>query len=195
MNTVERIVACFFQIVRRCLTASDIKVPNGNNRQFDLLAANLRDGLNYHVEAGVTHAENWCPTPDTIEKLFRQKFFGVPKPREGANTDHAKGKSYLQHIKSAYAHYGFDFETVSRVWCCWSVRDGVPAEVADRLCSIAREYSVAKSTCEVLSLRDDVIPALTSAVGTSNYDDDVLRMLSLLEQQRIQTEKRHRKVP
>ena len=80
------------------------------------------------------------------------------------------------------------------MWCCWSVRDGAPAEVADRLCLVAREYDVTNPTCEVLSLRDDVIPALISKVGTSNYDDDVLRMLSLLEQQRIQTAKRHRKL-
>lgn len=190
MNTVERIVACYFQLVRGCLIASDIKVPNGNNRQFDLLAANLRLGLNYHVEAGVTHAENWCPTPDAIEKLFRQKFFGVPKPRDGANTDHAKGKSYLLHVKKAYERYGLDFGKVSRVWCCWSVRDGEPSKVADRLCSVAREYGVDSPTCEVLSLRDDVIPALTREIGTSNYDDDVLRMFSLLEQRRIQTQKR-----
>ena len=167
MNTVERIVACYFQIVRSCLTASDIKVPHGNNRQFDILAANLRTGPRYHVEAGVTHSENWCPTPDIIENLFRQKFSGVPKPREGTNTDHAKGKSYLQHIKSAYDLYGFDFQTLSRVWCCWSVRYGAPATVADRLCSVAREYGVTNPTCEVLSSRDDVIPTLISEVSDS----------------------------
>ena len=142
----------------------------------------------------MTHSENWCPTPDIIESLFRQKFSGVPKPREGTNTDHAKGKSSLQHIKSAYDLYGFDFQTLSRVWCCWSVRYGAPATVADRLCSVAREYGVTNPTCAVLSLRDDVIPALINKVGTSNYDDDVLRMLSLLEQKRIQTAKRHRKL-
>lgn len=189
MNTVERIVACYFQIVRHCLTASDIKVPRGNNRQFDLLAGDFRTGKLYHVEASVTHEENWCPTPAQIETLFRQKFFGVPKPREGENTDHAKKKTYLPQIKAAYQQYGFDFQKLSRVWCCWVVHAGQPDEVEQRLGSIAREYEVAEPNCEVLSLRDRVLPELTDAVGKSNYDDDVLRMVSLLEQRRKQLER------
>jgi hypothetical protein len=190
MNTVERIVACYFQIVRRCLIAGDIKVRQGNNRQFDLLAANLRTGERYHIEAGVTHEENWCPTPATIETLFRQKFFGVPKPKDGPNTDHKRGKTYLPHIKEAYKEHGFDFQSLSRVWCCWKVRDGESGDVAQRLQAVAREYGVVEPTCEVLSLRDQVLPELTRSIGSSNYDDDVLRMLSLLEQRRRQTDEK-----
>lgn len=188
MNTVEHIVDCYFQLVRGCFTRADVKVPGGNNRQFDILAANIVDGASYHVEASVTHELNWCPTPEQLRTSFRQKFFGVPRPKEGANTDHAKGKSYLPKIRAAYASLGLDYQSLRRVWCCWVVRDGVPHEVEEQLVKICTEFGVKSPVCEVLSLRDQVMPELTDAIGRSNYDDDVLRMMSLLEQRRAQLE-------
>jgi hypothetical protein len=193
VNTVERMVAAYFQLVRGCLTASDVKVLHGNNRQFDLLAYDLRSGRGYHVEAGVTHEMSWCPTPRKIETLFKQKFFGVPKPKEGKNTDHAKKKTYLPQIKLAYRSYGFSFQTLSRVWCCWTVKNGTPEEVGDRLRRLAKRYGVSRPSCELLSLRDTVIPELTNAVGRSNYDDDILRMVSLFEQREKQIEAAEKK--
>jgi hypothetical protein len=189
VNTVERIVACYFQLHRGCLIASDVKVAGGNNRQFDLLAADLRNGKRYHVESSVTHQQNWCPTPAEIEKRFVQKFFGVPRPKPGRNTDHARSKSYLAEIQDAYRQYGFDFHAVTRVWCCWQVRNGEAADVAERLRRIAKDRHIRRPDCEVLSLRDDVLPQLAGAIGRSNYDDDVLRMMSLVEQRRMQVEK------
>jgi hypothetical protein len=62
--------------------------------------------------------------------------------------------------------------------------------VAERDGEIAGEYGVTDAKCELLSLRDRVIPELTDAIGSSNYDDDVLRMISLLEQRRRQAESR-----
>ena len=190
MNTVERIVACYFQLVRKCLTGSDIKVLRGNNRQFDLLAFNVPTGAQYHIETGVTHEENWCPTPAEIATRFQEKFFGVPKPRKGRNTDFAKKKSYLPAIKETYSLYGFDYERMTRVWCCWTVRDGSPEEVAEELRALAGKRGVRKPRCEVISMRDTVIPQLTRAIGKSNYEDDVLRMISLLEQRRVQVGRR-----
>jgi len=45
---------------------------------------------------------------------------------------------------------------------------------------------------QVVSLRDEILPALMANVGTANYDDDVLRMFSLVKQSEVQRE-RHRK--
>src|SRR5260370_9453483 len=150
MNTVERIVACYFQRVRRCWTVSDVKVQGGNNRQFDLLAVSLPNGPKYHVESGVTHEENWCPTYEQLETLFRQKYFGVPRPKGGKNTDHEKKKTYLPSIKQAYALYDFDFLEGARVWCSWSLKDGVTSVAAERLKRIAQEYGITEPVCEVL---------------------------------------------
>jgi len=189
MNTVERIVARYFEMVRQCLTVSDVKVPNGNNRQFDLLAMNLIEGTQYHVESGVTHEKSWWPTLAKIEKLAREKFFGVPKPpKQPAKKNQVKKESYLLEIKKAYGLYGFEFQSLRRVCCCWTLKDCTPIDLERRLAEIAREFGVANAQCEVLSLRDQVIPELTNVVGRSNYDDDVLRMLSLLEQRRLQSQ-------
>jgi len=39
----------------------------------------------------------------------------------------------------------------------------------------------------VVSFRDEIIPALFDKVSTTNYEDDSLRMLSLLKQYQKQT--------
>lgn len=187
MNTVERIVARYFEMVRRCLTVADVKVPNGNNRQFDLLALNPVDGVQYHVESGVTHEKSWWPTLEKMEKLAREKFFGVPKPPKQTAQGTKVGKEYLPAIKQAYELYGFQFASVNRVLCCWTLKNDNSAKIEEHLRKIAEdEFGIQEARFEILSLRDAVIPELTSAVGKSNYDDDVLRMLSLLEQRRIQ---------
>jgi len=98
MNTVERIVACYFQMVRRCLTASDVKVPPGNNRQFDLLAC-VRSGDQYHIEAGVTNELNWCPTLPKTRNLVPSEVLRSAETQAGTNTDHAKKKRYLRQIR------------------------------------------------------------------------------------------------
>jgi hypothetical protein len=55
MNTVELIVESYFRLCRSCFTYPDLKVPGGNNRQLDLLAYNVREEAQYHVEMSVTH--------------------------------------------------------------------------------------------------------------------------------------------
>lgn len=195
MNTVERIVAAYFQMARKCLTVSDVKVDAGNNRQFDLLACNLKTGTQYHVEVGVTHELNWCPDLDKVRDTCRQKFFGVPRPKDGENTDHKKEKSYLKPIKATYQAYGFNFDALTRVYCCWVLSGATAEEGQSAMKEVATEFGVTEPAVELLSLRDVVIPELTTAVGSSNYDDDILRTLSLLGQREKQLEKAAKKVP
>jgi hypothetical protein len=40
---------------------------------------------------------------------------------------------------------------------------------------------------ELLSMRDEVLPKLSESIGTSNYDNDILRTISLISQYRKQT--------
>ena len=90
MNTAEHIVESYFRLCRGCFTITDRKVKNGNNRQLDILAYNVKEKLQFHIEVGVTHRLNWAPTREDLRLYFEHKFFGAPPKREskgGAATD------------------------------------------------------------------------------------------------------------
>lgn len=40
---------------------------------------------------------------------------------------------------------------------------------------------------EVLGLRDFILPELADAIGTANYDDEILRTLGFVKQRELQT--------
>jgi hypothetical protein len=157
-----------------------MKVINGNNRQIDLLAVNLNTNEQYHVEVSVTHQENWCPTPEDLFTEFEKKYFGAPTKRAGKNTDYALGKSYKKQIYKTYESVGINPKNIKRVWVCWTVVD------ADNIDHQMKQYCEKKGlknkAIEILSFRDVIIPSLMKRVATSNYEDDVLRTLSLLQQ-------------
>jgi hypothetical protein len=180
MNTTERIVESYFRLCRGCFTYPDLKVSGGNNRQLDLLAFNLRRNEQYHVETSVTHELSWRATWDGLEKKFEGKYFGAPQQRDGANTDFARGKSYLAEIQRAYKSVGFTPGRVQRVWVTWVVPQD--EEFADLLKRYCKSKRIGRCPIQVISFRDEVLPSLLSAVGKSNYNDDVLRTLSLLRQ-------------
>ncbi|MCW8880277.1 MAG: hypothetical protein OQK04_11535 [Kangiellaceae bacterium] len=182
MNTTESIVESYFRLVRDCFTQPDVKVIKGNNRQLDLLAYNIQERKSYHVEVSVTHCRQWCPTPEELKGNFDRKFFGLPSKKKGDNTDYVKGKTYTESIKKTYKSLGLDYESINRVWVCWTVKD------ADRLELELREYckKLRIPLVEVVSFRDEVIPSLMDKVSTSNYEDDSLRTLSLLRQYELQ---------
>jgi hypothetical protein len=81
MNAVEQIVEIYFQKILNCLTHPDIKVEKGNNRQFDLLAYNIKTKKAYHIESSVKHELRWNPTIDELMELIRFKFFGTLKEK------------------------------------------------------------------------------------------------------------------
>lgn len=180
MNTSEKIVESYFRLCRDCFTMADIKVINGNNRQIDLLAVNLNTNEQFHVEVGVTHQIHWCPTPKILFSEFEKKYFGTPPQREGKNTDYAKGKTYEKQIYKTYEAVGLNLKNIKRVWVCWTVVD------ADNIDHLMEQYckkrGLNKDSIEILSFRDVIIPSLMKKVATSNYEDDVLRTLSLLQQ-------------
>lgn len=183
MNAAEHIVEAYFRLCRKCFTYPDVKVERGNNRQLDLLAVNLRDNSQYHVEVGVTHRLNWNAGLDDLLPAFERKFFGRPAEREGENTDHARGKLYLDQINDTYRMVGFSPEAIRRIWVCWVLLDSAGHDV--HLAS----YSQGKNLVipiEILSLRDDVLPQLMSLVGTANYGDEILRTLSFIQQKDLQ---------
>lgn len=188
MNTTEHLVEIYFR-QQGCFTVSDVKVENGNNRQFDLLAFNQNTRLSYHIEVSVVHGERWAPSLDEIKAKIWQKFFGEPEnTRPGnPNTDFSKGKTYLGSIKATYQKFGIDYDEVKRVWCTWCLNDVNKQEVEDWKESLALKYKINKDKFEILSFRDEVLPQLIKNVGTAYYEDELLRMLSLIKQYNKQT--------
>ncbi|MGD1002685.1 MAG: hypothetical protein ABSA67_18505 [Candidatus Brocadiia bacterium] len=184
MNATEHIVELYFRICRKCFTMRDVKVLNGNNRQIDLLAYSVLTQDQYHIEVGVTHCPEFCSSAQGLTSEFDAKFFGKPPQRKGKNTDYAKGKTYEKKICDTYASVGFTPEKVQCIWCCWIVPN------ASELDGVLQEYAkTSKHSVTVLSFRDEVLPELQNLIGTSNYEDEVLRTLSLLHQQLRQTTK------
>lgn len=183
MNAAEHIVEAYFRLCRKCFTLTDLKVIKGNNRQFDLLAFNLRENLTFHVEVGVTHRPNWAPTIAQLESSFEKKFFGSVPKRDGKSsgkTDHEKGKTYFDQIQSTYRAVGIDPDKVQRVWVCWIVKgkqnnEPITLDIISKTQN--RQFIV-----EVLSMRDLLLPKLQNEIGTSNYDDEVLRTLGFVKQ-------------
>lgn len=187
MNTAEHAVETYFRVCRKCFTMPDVKVLRGNNRQFDLLAFNLLEGDQYHVEVSVTHCQRWCPTPGALAELFDRKFFGHPHPRNGERTDHARGRTYEEEILDTYRAVGMDPDRVQRVWCAWTVAEDKDLE--DMLDAYSSEHGLDENPIEFLSFRDVVLPELREAVNTANYEDEILRMLSFLQQEASQRER------
>ncbi len=181
MNAVEHIVDCYFRLCRQCFTMNDVKVVGGNNRQMDLLAVNLLNGTQYHVESAVTHSWEWFTKPQELTQELDRKFFGIPAPKEGKNTDFTKGKTYTAQINAMYPSLGLDPVRLQRVYVTWAIPGF--ANVADAVAEYSRAREV--RPIEVLSFRDAILPALEQQVGTSNYEDEVLRTLSLLRQRQL----------
>ncbi|MDT4289572.1 hypothetical protein RO575_08375 [Methylomonas sp. MO1] len=183
MNAAEHIVDAYFRLCRKCFTLSDLKVEQGNNRQFALLAHDLANGESFHIEVGVTHRPNWCPTVKDLESRFDKKFFGAAPQRDGASTgrtDHERKKNYFEQIEATYRQVGIDPAKVKRVWVCWLVKGcdtSAPLHRTIRSDALGREFDV-----EILGLRDLVLPKLQAKIGTSNYEDEVLRTLGFLKQ-------------
>lgn len=189
MNTAEHIVEAYFRLARGCFTLVDMKVKKGNNRQLDILAYHLKDKLEYHIEVGVTHQENWCPTLEELGSKFEKKFFGISperKDKSSGTTDFEKGKSYWPQIEATYSEVGFSPSTVRRVWVCWVVKgvnDPTPIKLNFKSEHLSRMFEI-----EIISLRDFILPELQSAIGTANYDDEILRTLAFVKQRELQSD-------
>jgi hypothetical protein len=97
-----------------------------------------------------------------------------------ANTDHARGKNYFTNIQRTYKAVGFTPSKVQRIWVTWVIPDEELFE--KELLKYCRSKRIGRCPIQVVSFRDEVLPKLLSEVRKSNYDDDVLRTLSLLNQ-------------
>lgn len=183
MNAVEHIVECYFRICRHCFTMHDVKVEHGNKRQFDLLAVSLvGESEQYHVESSVMHERHWCPTVEELLGGFERKFFGVPRGREESQASGRQGRTYQREILAAYRKVGLDPAKIQRVFCCW-IPPSEP-DLDERLQNYCGSRGIRR--IQVRSFRDQVVPGLENAVATANYDDEVLRALSLLKQRDAQ---------
>jgi hypothetical protein len=190
MNPTEHLVELYYRNCKKSFTYTDFKVEGGNNRQLDLLAYNkVADSLR-HVEISVTHSTRWTANLESLKNEIRFKFFGIPKNKRPNNpkTDFNKGKTYKSQIEMAYNQFGFDWQEVIRVWCLWfHPTDQIIINNWKR--ELSEEFNLPMEKFEILSLRDEVLPNLMNSIGTSNYDNHILRTISLIYQQRLQTER------
>jgi hypothetical protein len=179
MNAAEHIVEGYYRHCKKNFTITDVKVIRGVNRQFDLLAIDLKSGEQFHIESSVTHS--FTISADDLCAELERKFLGVPPKREGANTDHSRGKRYLNEINETYRSVGFEPEKIQRVFVTWQVK-GI-----GRLRECLEAFARKSFPVSVISFRDTILPELQKVIGTSNYDDEALRTLSLIRQMEIQT--------
>jgi len=184
MNTVEHIVECYFRYCKGCFTMTDLKVIGGNNRQCDLLAVNLSTQEQFHVESSVTHGLNFLPSDIELQDIFDKKFRGLPAKREGKGTDYSKGKTYSESILRTYQSVGFDPVKVQRLFVTWVVKDD--STLRNFLSNYTLNYGI---PLQVIAFRDKILPELMEKISTSNYDDEVLRTLSLIRQYTTQTKR------
>lgn len=177
MNAVEHIVECYFRYCKGCLTITDLKIKSGNNRQADLLAYNLKTKDQYHVESSVTHCKNWWQSVEDLREVFDKKFRGIPTTREGKKTDYTKGKEYFDTILETYRSMGLIPSQINRIFVTWAVKD--ETILKKFLSDYKKQHGF---RVDILSFRDQILPELRKAISTSNYDDEVLRTFSLLQQ-------------
>lgn len=185
MNATEHLVELYYR-QQNNLTFTDFKVEGGNNRQFDVLAYHKPTDKLRHIEVSVTHwmSKNDATALDNLEEKFNRKFFGAPRFSTKQNSDFQKGVNYKNRIQEAYKEFGFEWNKVIRVWCLWTYPSDEQITQFKNL--MAKQHNLQQENFEILSLRDDVIPFLQKQIGTSNYDNHILRVLSLLNQSQIQ---------
>ncbi len=184
MNTVEHIVECYFRYCKGCFTMTDVKVIGGNNRQCDLLAFNLATQDQFHVESSVTHDLNFLPSDNDLQEVFDRKFRGLPAKRVGKGTDYSKGKTYSENILRTYQNVGIDPNKVQRVFVTWVIKDD--SALQNFLSNYALNHGI---QVQVFAFRDQILPELMEKVSTSNYEDEVLRTLSLIRQRNTQSKR------
>lgn len=186
MNTTERIVEAYYRLCKNCFTYPDKKVAGGNNRQLDLLAYCIPSGEQLHVESSVTHELSWRATWPKLQEAFDRKFFGAPQRREGSNTDFSRGRNYFDAIKRTYEGVGFSLTPLKRVWVTWACPEDRDFET--KLANYSASRGLLDDAISVVSFRDQILPELSESVGRSNYGDDVLRTLSLIQQWHYQAQ-------
>jgi hypothetical protein len=188
MNTAEHLVELYYRQCHNSLTYTDLKIEGGNNRQFDVLAYSKMQNELRHIEVSVTHRTNWTKNLESLKSDIRFKFFGIPRNNrpDNPNTDFNKGKTYKNQIEHAYNQIGFEWNNVIRVWCLWYYPNN-EEEITNWKKELSKEFMLPEDRFELLSMRDEVLPKLSESIGTSNYDNDILRTISLISQYRKQT--------
>lgn len=192
VNTGERIVEAYFRYCRGCLTIPDVKIPGGNNRQIDLLAWNPKDRVAYYVESSVVPSGRYFNRSGRWKNpfaIFQNKFFAQPKDRQIRSFVPPASDSEYQKVKQTYELFCFDPLSLHRVWECWNLSDyGISIQDVN---AYFAERGIPTEQVAVVSFRDTIIPGLQGKVGSSNYEDDVLRTFSFFaerdDQHQIET--------
>lgn len=121
------------------------------------------------------------PSLKDIVELCHSKFFGTAGKRDPQNlrTDQARGKNYREPMDKTYRSYGVEPDDVIRVICIRAI-PGQNTKYQEQLNVVAQTYGLRSDRLRLLSFRDEVVPQLKSNISTANYDDLILRVVSLL---------------
>jgi hypothetical protein len=112
--------------------------------------------------------------------------FNKPDPKESFEPELEAPGKHRDAILAAYKAFGVqDTNQVERVLCSWTVQD--PEKLPEIQETFMKKHGFKFS---YLSFRDIVLPEVEKYVGTSNYDDDILRTLSLVRQMDLQQSSR-----
>ena len=190
MNAAERLVEIYYR-QKNCFIISDIKIIGGINRQIDLLVFDPNSMLYYHVESSVGHGIHFAPNLAQVYYKIKYNFFGALNdlpPSDPKNKD-TNEKTFLKEINRTYESFGINPTNLIRVWCTWCFDKFDKDDLEDWKKRMAEEFRLTPANFEVLSFRDNVMPTLLKETGSSNYDDDLLRCISLVIQYQNQTEK------
>ena len=179
MNATERLVEQYFRLHHHCLTVSDLKIPNAEGRQIDLLVIKPGKPTTYlHVEVSVTFTAHNPKLGKTLHDHFAHKFFGGP-PLRRERVSPKPPPDVVKQLKDIYKLYGAEWTNVQRVWCLWKYNSAHVAKLQSDLADSHPDISADKF--RVLSFRDEVMPKLAGSLGTSHHEDDLVRLASLYE--------------
>jgi len=119
---------------------------------------------------------------ERLIEIFTKKFLGFAKPKA------KRQEPFLGEILDTYNQFGIR-EISKRVICVWYSEvkiDELKTELKKRL---DKKYHKYVNTLEIWSLRDKVITSIVKEMGTSNYEDEVLRTISFYREFANQTNK------
>ena len=184
MNTVTRIIDCYFRHVKGCFTMPDVRIPMRDFcRSADLMAYNVNTKEQFHVENAVTHSQLWSFSADNLYELFDKSFLGLSGTRKGKDATPVKEGKCFKNIQRAYRSLGFSSAKVKRIFVVWCIKPGVSVKMVSN--AYYKKHGI---RVEVLSFRDQILSDLERKVlGHIFHYDDVLRMLSLIALRGIQT--------
>lgn len=158
MEPEVHIVDCYMQLVKKCLTMTNVML--GGGKEIDLLAFNPVSGEKFHIEVRIATGRG-----------FRLRMIDT-QTRNGRK--HKRGLDTLNEIKfeppivTSYIKKIFGSSEYKKVLVVWDVQNGEVIKGAEDIYNIK------------LWKLSDIMGEMMRKIGTKSYRDDVLRTVQLI---------------